>query len=86
MRNLIFQFNRAGKHLKSIIQKIMSKVLKGASSSVKTVGDVVTTGLTIVGFAVMVLVILVMTLPSLLMMHVGAREYQKDVIPVGGTV
>jgi len=37
MRNLLHQLKRVGKHMKSIIMKLMSKMMKGASLSAKTI-------------------------------------------------
>jgi len=73
MRNLLAQLKRAGKHLKSIIQKLMNKLLNGASSSIKSVGDVVAYGLTCIGFIVLLAVILTMTLPSLMLLNAETR-------------
>jgi len=80
MKNLFYQFKRVAKHLKSIIQKIMNKSLKGATSSIETCGEVVATGLTIVAIIVVSLVIVVMTLPSLLMMRAGMNQ----TVSIGG--
>ena len=37
MRNLLHQLKRVGKHMKSIIMKLMSKMMKGATLSAKTI-------------------------------------------------
>jgi len=37
MRNLLYQFKRAVGHMKSILSKLMSKMMKGASFSAKVI-------------------------------------------------
>ena len=59
MRNLLFQMRRVGKHLKSIIQKIMDRLLKGTSVGAKSIGS-------FIGILLYVIAAVCLTAPLLL--------------------